>query len=105
MNMISTVLFGTQTRYWYTLLTSMIANLELYKRSVRLYIAADVRSHPISGILDNLSDNLPIQVFEIPGAYTATEPSMWRLRPLWESSIEHDFSFLCRDIDSVPTTE
>lgn len=105
MNMISTVLFGTQTRYWFTLLTSLISNIELYKRSVRLYIAADVRSHPISGILDELSDAIALQVFEIPGAYTATEPSMWRLRPLWEYAPDDKFSFLCRDIDSVPTTE
>lgn len=106
MNLISTVLFGTQTRYWYTLLTSVISNLELYPGfAVRLYIAADVRSHPISPILDNLSDNLPLQVFEIPGAYLSTEPSMWRLRPLWESSPDQSFVFLCRDVDSVPTTE
>ena len=103
MKLVSTVLFGTQTRYWYTLLTSIVANLELYKGfSVRLYISADVRSHPISSILDELSDKLPFQVFEIPGAYIATEPSMWRMRPLWEPMIE---SFLCRDIDSVPTSE
>lgn len=102
MNLISTVLFGTQTRYWYTLLTSVVANLELYKGySVRLYIASDVRSHPVSGILDELSDKIALQVFEIPGPYTATEPSMWRLRPLWEPVD----SLLCRDVDSVPTTE
>lgn len=104
--MISTVLFGTKTRYWYTLLTSVIANLELYKGfSIRLYISADVRSHPVSGILDELAELLPFQVFEIPGAYIATEPSMWRLRPLWEFSPDADFAFLCRDVDSVPTTE
>ena len=102
MNLISTVLFGTQTRYWYTLLTSIVANLELYRGySLRMYISADVRSHPISDILDDLSNSLPFQVFEIPGAYTATEPSMWRMRPLWEPVDE----FICRDVDSVPTTE
>ncbi|MGV0949109.1 MAG: hypothetical protein ACOYB3_00245 [Azonexus sp.] len=102
MNLISKVLFGTQGRYWYTLLTSVVSNLELYKGfSIRLYIASDVRSHPISSILDELSDKLPMQVFEIPGAYTATEPSMWRLRPLWEPVD----MLLCRDVDSVPTTE
>lgn len=102
MNIISTVLFGTQSRYWYTLLTSVIANLELYKGyTLRLYVAADVRSHPISSILDDISDVIPVQVFEIQGAYTATEPSMWRLRPLWEPVD----NMLCRDVDSVPTTE
>lgn len=102
MKLISTVLFGTQTRYWYTLLTSVIANIELYKPTyVRLYISSDVRSHPVSGILDDLADSLPFQVMEIPGEYVATEPSMWRIRPLWENVDE----FLCRDIDSVPTTE
>lgn len=106
MNVISTVLFGTQTRYWYTLLTAIVSNLELYRGfSIRMYISADVRSHPISGILDDLAAKLPFQVFEIDGAYTATEPSMWRLRPLWDFSPDPDFIFLCRDVDSVPTTE
>lgn len=104
--LISTVLFGTQTRYWYTLLTSIIGNLELYKDSaIRLYIAADVRAHPISSILDTLSDGLPVQVHEIPGAYVNTEPSMWRMHPLWEISPDPGAAFLCRDVDSVPTTE
>jgi len=66
-----------------------------------MYVAADVRSHPISDIMDELADRLPFQVFEIPGAYLATEPSMWRMRLLWERVD----SFLCRDVDSVPTTE
>ena len=103
MNLISLVLFGTQTRYWYTLLTSVIGNLELYPGfAVRLHISADVRAHPASEVLDELSDRLPLQVFEFPGAYLATEPSMWRLRPLWDSNVK---LFMCRDVDSVPTTE
>lgn len=106
MSMISTVLFGTQTRYWYTLPTALIANIELYGRAVRLYVSSDVRSHPISGILDDLSDKLPLQVVEVHGSYINTEPSMWRIRMLWEHGYtDPGFSFLCRDIDSVPTSD
>ena len=103
MNIISLVLFGTQTRYWYTLLTSVIGNLELYPDfAIRLHISNDVRSHPASEVLDELSDRLPLQVFEFPDAYADTEPSMWRMRPLWDTNVQR---FLCRDVDSVPTTE
>jgi hypothetical protein len=102
MNLVSLVLYGTQARYWFTLLPAIVANLEAYKGfSIRLYVTSDVRSHPVSGILDELSDCLPFQVFEIPGAYKNQEPSMWRLRPLWEP-VE---TILCRDVDSLPTTD
>lgn len=105
MNLISMVLFGTQTRYWYTLLPAVIANLELYPGwNVRLHVSKDVRQHPASDLLDKLSDALGVrfQVFEFPEDYADQEPSMWRMRPLWDTNVER---FMCRDVDSVPSTK
>lgn len=104
MNLISMVLFGTQTRYWYTLLPAVLANLELYPGwAIRLHVSQDVFSHPISDLLPKLSDALPerFQVYSYGDPYTDQEPSMWRMRPLWDTGIER---FLCRDVDSVPST-
>lgn len=103
MNLISLTLFSTQSRYWYTLLPALLANWELYPGwKIRLHLAGDARAHAASKILDIITDQTDrLQVFEYGDAYQGTEPTIWRMRPLWDPNVER---FLCRDIDSVPST-
>lgn len=104
MNLISMVLYGAQTRYWYTVLPAIIANLELYPGwSIRLHTTKDALQHPSSDILHKLASALPdrFQVYSFLDAYQDQEPSMWRMRPLWDTNVDR---FLCRDVDSVPST-
>lgn len=98
------VLYGNQTRYWYTLLPAIIANLELYPGwSIRLHVAKDVYQHPVCGLLSELENQLNgrFAVHKIDKDYVDQEPSMWRMLPLWDSSVS---KFMCRDVDSVPST-
>jgi len=104
MNLISMSLFTQQSRYWYTLFPAIIANLELYPGfRIRLHITAEARQHPANAILDSLADATPrLEVYEYSDPYTDQEPTMWRMRPLWDSNVE---CFFPRDVDSVPYHE
>lgn len=101
MNLISMALFTQQTRYWYTLFPAIIANLECYPGfHVRLHITSEARKHPANALLDSLVDAMPrLDVYEYSDPYTDQEPTMWRMKPLWDSNVD---TFFPRDVDSVP---
>lgn len=98
-------LFTPQGRYWRTLLPTLISHIELYPGyQVRLHVSADAMVHPCSPIITSLKELLPDRfdyvLHEEP--YVNCEPTLWRLLPLWDDSVD---VFFCRDVDSVPSTE
>lgn len=105
MNFISMALFTAQGRYWHTLIPALIGNWELYPGfKVKMFVAKDAMEHPMSHLLDKIAKKLPdrfeFQVYDQP--YLNCEPTLWRLRPLWDDTVD---VLLCRDIDSVPSTK
>jgi len=99
---ISLCLYGTEGRYWNTFLAAFIANRVAFNDfGIRLYASDDVLAHPQAGLLDALSVFWPdeFQYITIPGPYPGKEPSIWRLRPFWDESVD---IFLSRDVDAVP---
>jgi hypothetical protein len=95
-------LYGTEERYWRTFLASFLANRIAFKDfGIRLYASYDVEGHPQARLLDIMTEVWP-DVFEcimVPGPYPGKEPSIWRLRPFWDPSVD---IFLSRDCDAVP---
>ena len=104
MNLIAMVLFGHEPRYWLCLPASILGHLELYPGySIRLYHSPDIRSNPGFDFLGELSRRCPrFEAVEISEPYRQTEPTLWRMRPLWENGVD---TFFSRDIDSVPCSD
>lgn len=96
------VLYGRDERYWNTLPVSLIAFAALYPGfRVRLYHSADVRCDPRFAWLERLADLSPdLELVLVDRGYVGTEPTLWRILPLWDPSVE---VFFCRDLDSAPT--
>jgi hypothetical protein len=90
-----------QDRYWYNIPASYIINSVLYPDfKIKLYISENFTSHPLFPLLQFLDkqDNFILKV--VKANYNNTEPTMWRMIPLWDDETEN---LLCRDIDSLPT--
>jgi hypothetical protein len=90
-----------QDRYWYNIPASYILNTLLYPDfTIRLYISENYTTHPLYPFLEflNKQDNFKLSV--IKANYNNTEPTMWRMIPLWDEDTD---VLLCRDIDSLPT--
>ena len=88
-------------RYWYNIPANFIINSNLYPDfKIKLYISENYTSHPLYPLLQLLGkqDNFSLNV--IKTKYNNTEPTMWRMIPLWNEDTEN---LLCRDIDSLPT--
>ena len=104
MNVISMVLFGHKSRYWLCLPASILSHLELYPGfSLRLYHSLDIRSNPGFDFLGELSRRCQrLELIEAAEPYQQTEPTLWRMRPLWDKTVD---TFFSRDVDSVPCSD
>ena len=88
-------------RYWYNIPALVVINKILHPDyKMRIYISENVWDNPKSKIFNSLEaiGNLEIKTIKID--YKNTEPSVWRMMPLWDFDVD---VVHCRDIDSVPT--
>ena len=88
-------------RYWYNIPALVAINKILYPDyEMRLYLSKNVWQNPKSKIFETLEKIGNLKIHTIEMDYSGTEPSVWRMIPLWEldTDILH-----CRDIDSIPT--
>src|SRR3954469_14274284 len=91
-----------QDRYWYNVPFLPIVNGLFYPGSItRVHVDPSTRNHSLYPMLKRLSDRGLLEVIECGYPFQNTEPTFWRLQPIW--SADYDL-VLCRDIDSLPNT-
>lgn len=118
MNVISYSLFGTKNiqqrlhrdwdiyrqeedRYWYNIPAIYIINSIIYDDFVmKLYVSENISEHRLYPLLKELNKRDNFFLYKTDISYTNTEPTMWRMIPLWDKETD---ILLCRDIDSLPT--
>lgn len=89
-----------QDRYWYNIPAMYIANSIIYPDfTIKFYISENITTHPLYKILTRLNKQDNFKLILIKNNYNNTEPTMWRMIPMWEDT---DI-LLCRDVDSLPT--
>lgn len=90
---------GSSDRYWFNIPAVIITNSIFYPKSKTLiHISKNLESHYLFPFLNKISqeyNNFEIQ--SIDYSYRNTEPTLWRLIPVWNGSD----TVICRDIDSL----
>jgi hypothetical protein len=101
---ISFVLFGREERYWNCLPTALATHAESYPDlTLRLNHSSDVVAHPFFPFLRALARRTGrIDLVPVARGYEGTEPTLWRMMPLWDRRVD---LVLSRDLDSAPTRE
>jgi hypothetical protein len=104
MNVISLVLYSRHPRYWLNLPIALIGYLDCYTDfEVWLYVPQQATLNPIFLILEELSRRQPRFKLKVEQTNPADQEAvLWRWKPMWEPKVN---TLLCRDIDSVPSTE
>lgn len=94
--------FRTQNnRYWFNIPALFVVNSILYPDfKIKLFISKSISSHPLFPLLKELDKQDNFETIIIEKGYKNTEPTMWRMIPLWDKTTS---ILLCRDIDSIPT--
>lgn len=95
--------FNNKDRYWYNIPAMVILNKLIYPNfDITIHISSNVKENPLYKILSDLEKYGYINIIEIDRDYNGTEPTLWRYKPLLDKSCD---ILLCRDIDSLPTTD
>ncbi len=96
---------NNQDRYYYNIPSVILTNILLFPDYItRIYITKNVTENSLWPIFEILSDHfsecglLDIVIEDLD--YLFTEPSILRMKPLWEEGVE---ILHTRDIDSIPT--
>lgn len=87
-------------RYWFNIPFISIINKYYFKNFItRIYCPKEILNHPLYYFIDKLQNSLPyFEVEIIDKPYIGTQPSIWRVKALWDDNCEFCF---CKDIDSV----
>jgi hypothetical protein len=89
-------------RYWFNLPALIVANALCYPGYVmRIHVDPQIEQHPLFPMLAGIERRGLIQVVTCHHPFQHTEPTFWRLQPVWQESFD---VVLCRDVDSLPTT-
>ena len=91
-----------QSRYWLNVPFIPIVNDLYYPGYItRVHVDPETRNHPLYPMLKKLSERRIMEVIECDYPFQNTEPTFWRLQPLWAADYD---VVLCRDVDSLPNT-
>jgi hypothetical protein len=89
-------------RYWFNVPFVPIVNDLYYPGYItRVHVDSESRNHRLYPMLKRLSERGVMEVIECEYPFRNTEPTLWRLRPIWNDDYD---VVLCRDIDSLPNT-
>jgi hypothetical protein len=91
-----------QDRYWFNVPFIPIVNDLYYPGYVtRVHADPETRNHRLYPMLKRLSERGVMEVIECDYPFQNTEPTIWRLQPVWSENYD---VVLSRDIDSLPNT-
>jgi len=104
MNVLSYVIFGeddpkVEETYWSTIPFLLIANSLLFPDfKMKVHVAKDATQSPeYEKLLE-----MPVEVSVSSQPYQGTQPTTWRMKPLWDKRVHYCF---CRDVDALPISE
>lgn len=91
-------------RYWYNIPAIISLNKIFYPDfDIIFYISSEIKENPLYKVIEESINRLKgISVEIMKYDYKYTEPTIWRYKPLIESSAD---ILLCRDIDSIPNED
>lgn len=102
-NIIAYSLFGTEERYWASIPFNLIANDLIYNGFIsRFYVSKEIPNNRLFPILLEAQKTGKVEVVVIDDDYIATEPTIWRMRPLWDVDVD---LLYCRDMDAAPRSD
>jgi hypothetical protein len=91
-------------RYWYNIPAIIALNKLFYPDfELKFYISPDIKDNTLYKVIEesiNKIEGVSAEVMYYD--YLYTEPTMWRYKPIVESSVD---VLLCRDIDSIPNED
>ena len=95
--------FNQQTnRYWVNIpFIAIINKLCIPNSQTCIHVPKDLQNNPMYYFLDLLQDKGLLNLDIINKPHSGTEPTIWRVKSLWDDSA--DFCF-CRDMDSILNT-
>ena len=99
-NVLSFVLFGNQDRYWSAIPISLISHKMAFPDfEIRIHISKEIKQHWLYPLLSELHKIYGlIRIKKIDYDYRRTQPTLWRMMPLWDKHTKYVF---CRDLDSL----
>ena len=99
-NVLSFVLFGNGDRYWSAIPMSLISHKMAFPDfEIRMHLAKEVKEHWMFPLLYELKNKYGlIKIKNVDLDYRRTQPTLWRLKPLWSKNVRYVF---CRDLDSL----
>lgn len=90
----------SRDRYWYNLPALISLNRLFYPNfEIKFYISPDIINNPLYHLISESIKNQDVTIEVMNQHYKYTEPTVWRFKPIIESSVD---ILLCRDIDSIP---
>ena len=97
-SVLSYVLFGNNYRYWGNIPYLLVANSAIYPEFyMRFFVHADATACSGFSVLQEvakINDKIEIEIIDEP--YQDTQPTTWRMKPLWDENVD---LLLCRDLD------
>tara|TARA_B100000683_G_scaffold277766_1_gene338719 strand:+ start:736 stop:1608 length:873 start_codon:yes stop_codon:yes gene_type:complete len=95
--------FNTYDRYWYVLPALIAINSYVYPDfKIKFHISNNITQNKLYTLFEKCIAKYNLEVEIINREYDNTEPTIWRYKPLLEKECD---VLLCRDIDSLPTTD
>jgi len=95
--------FNKSDRYWYNIPALIAINSLVYPDfKIKFHISENILNNKLYVLFKECVKKYNIEVEVIKRDYINTEPTIWRYKPLIEKECE---ILLCRDIDSIPTTD
>jgi hypothetical protein len=95
--------FNKIDRYWYNLPALIAVNSLVYPNfKIKFHVSKNIVENKLFVLLEECKDKFKIDLEIIGRDYVNAEPTIWRYKPLLEKECE---ILLCRDIDSIPTTD
>jgi len=103
-NILSYVLYGDKDRYWAPLPMTLIANSLIFPDFKMLFhIPPEIQQHRFFPILKQVSEKTDfVTIKVVPYTYKRTQPTLWRMMPLWDNKVRYMF---CRDVDTIPVKD
>jgi len=95
--------FNKSDRYWYIIPALIAINSLIYPDFlIKFHISKNIKDNKLFKLLEICQKEYGIGVEVIDRDYVNTEPTIWRYKPLLDKECD---ILLCRDIDSLPTTD
>ena len=95
---------NNKDRYWFNILSLVLTNKVLFpNHHMVFHLSKCIWENNLSDVFNILKESLTnIEIRTVDIGYNITEPSIWRMMPLWSFDVGYIHT---RDLDSFPTLD